>query len=101
MMDSFWAGVVSSSRVHLAGQGLRIEQLAELTQSGESDARLWCIGQGTASNRVEHPGRDGERWAVSKPDEVMVSSQPAEAADDGNLLIVKRMIVVANAPRAQ
>ncbi len=102
MMDSScWAGVISSSRGRLVGQGLRIEQFAELTQGGESDARLWCIAQDAASHGVEHPGWDGEGWAVSKPDQVMVSSQPAEAADNGNLLVAKRMITVANAQRTQ
>jgi hypothetical protein len=72
----------------------------ELTQGGESNARLGRIAQNAASHGVEHPGRDGERRALSKPDEVMISPQSAEAADDGNLMIAKRMIAVANAQRS-
>jgi hypothetical protein len=85
MVDSFGAGVVSSSRGRGGGQGVRIEQLAELPQSGEGETRLGRVTQGAASNGIEHPGGDGERWVVSQPDEVMVSSQSPEAADDGNL----------------
>jgi hypothetical protein len=80
---------------------LGIEQFTELTQGGESDARLWRIAQDAASHRVEHPGRDGDGWTVRKPDEVTVSSQPAEATDDSNLLVAERMITVANAHRTQ
>ena len=65
-----------------------IEQLAELPQGGEGDARLGCVAENAASNGVEHPGGDGERWAVRKPDEVMVSSQSPETADNGDLLVV-------------
>jgi hypothetical protein len=101
MMDSCWAGAISSSRRRLVGQGLCIEQFPELTQGGESDARLRCIAQDAASHGVEHPGRDSEGWAVSEPDEVMIPSQPAKSADDGNLLVPKRMIVVANAQRTR
>jgi hypothetical protein len=88
MVDSFGTGVVSSSRGCGGGQGLCIEQLAELKQGGESDARLGCVAESAAGNRVEHPGGDGERRAVSKPDEVMASSQSPKAADDGDLLVV-------------
>jgi hypothetical protein len=67
---------------------LHIKQLAKLNQSGEGDTRLGCVAQSAASNGVEHPGGDDERWAVSKPDEVMVSSQSPETADEGDLLAV-------------
>jgi hypothetical protein len=88
MVDSFGAGVVSSSRGRGGGQRVGIKELAELKQGGQGDTRLGCVAESAASNGVEHPGGDGERWAVRKPDEVMVSSQSPETADHGDLLVV-------------
>ena len=88
MVDSLGAGVVSSSRGRGSGQGLGIKDLAELKEGVEGDAGLGCVAQGAASDGIEHPGRDGERWAVAKPDEVTVSSESPEAAHDGDLLVV-------------
>ena len=88
MGDSLRAGVVSSSRGCAGGQRLGIEQLAEVNQGGEGDTRLGCVAEGTASNGVEHPRGEGESGAISKPNEVAVSSQAPEAADDEDLLVV-------------
>jgi hypothetical protein len=76
---------------------LAIKELAELKQGGEGDAGLGCVAEGTASDRVEHPGGDGERWAVGQSDEVTVPSEPPEAAHDGNLPVVQGMMKVVNA----
>jgi hypothetical protein len=99
MVDSFRAGVVSSSRGRRGGPGLRVEELPELAEGVEGKMRLRGLAKDAAGQGIEHPGRDRESGAVGRADDETISAASPETAQDVDLLVVQRMMLVANARR--
>jgi hypothetical protein len=87
--------LVTSDVAPITAEG--IDQVPQLAQSAERDARFHLIGQICTNSRVQHPLRDGELHPVcTANDHDLRVGGPPQIPNYRDLAAIQRMMAIAD-----
>ena len=94
-------GVLRVSSYLAPRQALRSHPVGQLEQRAHSHSWLGFLRQLGAVDRVEHPARQGDLFAVIKSDDIDLSDEAALGSNHSAFRAVARVVAVFDSARRQ